>query len=314
MHLFRSSFLGLIVSISVFAGGGCSGGGDSGRRAELELLQRFETEAVQRFCARTNACCTELSYPFDEAGCERLNGNKIVQFFNFQAFPGSHYDAAAGKRCLDGIGTPELGCDAKGDYESADCKKVFVGSVPLGGKCSLAEGCATTVDGAATVCDFPPSNLEYQDPRRVGVCVLAPLPETAAHGNAGDACSSTCDDSGLCFALCSPDGTCPTHLPTCYTADGVFCSEGNTCVSLGVAGDPCLGSSECGAGTYCDLDLWRCESLRHAGDACRDGLECETAYCSDTCTLPPRAYPEFCLGQIPAPPPPGTGGRAGDSL
>ena len=314
MHLFRSSFWGLIVSSSLLAGGGCSSEPDSRARAELEQLQRFETEAVQRFCARTNACCNELSYPFDQVGCERLNGNKIVQFFNFQAFPGSRYDPAAAKRCLDGIGTPELGCDAKGDYESADCRKVFVGSVPLGGKCSLAEGCATAPDGAATQCDFPASNLEYQDPRRTGVCVLAPPADTGARGNAGDACSSTCDDSGICSTTCSRDGACPTDLPTCYTTDGLFCSEANTCVSLGVAGDPCSGSAECGAGTYCDLDLWRCESLRRAGDACRDGIECETAYCSDTCMSPPRAYPEFCLGHNPAALPPGTGGRAGDSL
>ena len=302
MRIFRSLFLGLIASISSLTAAGCSGGGDSSDGSELERLQHFETEAIQRFCARINACCNELSYPFDEAGCETLNGNNIVQFFNFQSFPGSHYDAAAGKRCLDGIETPELGCSAKGDYESADCKQVFVGSVPLGGKCSLAKGCATTADGAATVCKFPPSNLEYQDPHRTGVCVLAPPPETAPHGNAGDACSTTCTESGICATLCSADRTCPTDSPSCYTTDGLFCSEANICVSLGVAGDPCSGSVECGDGTYCDLNLEHCETLRRAGDACHDGLQCETEYCSDTCMPPPRAYPEFCLGHIPPPP------------
>ena len=51
---------------------------------------------------------------------------------------------------LDSIETPELGCSSKGDYESEDCQKVFVGKVPLGGTCSRHEGCAA--EGAATMC------------------------------------------------------------------------------------------------------------------------------------------------------------------
>ena len=62
------------------------------------------------------------------------------------------------------------------------------------------------------------------------------------------------------------------------------------------------GSFECGPGTFCDLNRLRCETLRQSGEACRDGLECETGYCSSTCMAPPRAYPEFCLGHIPPPP------------
>ena len=302
MRNFSGSFLGLIGYLSLLSAGACSGGGNADRDSELAKLQRFQTAAVQRFCARVSSCCNELSYPFDQAVCERLNGNGIVQFFNLQAFPGSHYDGAAGKRCLDGIGTPELGCDAKGDYQSADCRKVFIGSVPLGGKCSLAEGCAATADGATTQCDFPASDLEYDEPDRTGVCVLAPPPQSGPHGRAGEACSSTCTDSGLCATLCSADRSCPTDLPTCYTTDGVYCSEANTCALLGVAGDHCMGSFECGAGTYCNLAREQCETLRQAGAACDDGLQCETHYCADTCMPPPRAYPEFCLGQIPAPP------------
>jgi hypothetical protein len=300
MRIFRSLCCGLIASMSLVAAGGCSGGGGSSDPSDLRQLQQFENEAVRRFCARINACCNELSYPFDEAGCESLNGNKIVQFFNFQAFAGSHYDPAAGKRCLDGIGTPEQGCSAKGDYESADCNKVFVGSVPLGGECSLAEGCESAADGAATVCDYPPSKLE--DPQRTGVCVLAPPPKSDPHGNVGDACSSTCTDSGICATLCSADQPCRTDLPTCYATDGLYCSEANTCVAQGAAGDPCLGSFECGPGTYCDLDQGHCETLRQPGDTCQQGFECETQYCSGTCMPPPRAYPEYCLGHIPPPP------------
>lgn len=280
---------------SLSAAAGCSAKNDT-RQADL---QQFETEAVQRFCARVSACCNEMSYPFDEAGCEKLNGNNITQFFNLQAFAGSHIDPVAAKRCLDGIETPELGCSAQGDYQSADCQNVFVGSVPLGGTCSLSEGCAKTPGGDATTCNFPHSNDEDPDPDRTGVCVLNP-PLTEPHGNAGDACSSTCD-SGFCSTLCSADETCPTDLATCYIADGLFCSQANTCVSVGAAGDPCNGSPECGPGTYCDLDLTRCQPLLQAGAPCHDGLQCETAYCSSTCMPPPRAYPEYCLGHIPSP-------------
>jgi hypothetical protein len=91
-------------------------------------------------------------------------------------------------------------------------------------------------------------------------------------------------------------------LSTCYTDDGLFCSQSNTCVALGAVGDTCFGSFECGAGTYCDFDLRQCETLRPAGDACHDGLQCDTRYCSDTCMPPPRANPEYCLGHIPPPP------------
>jgi hypothetical protein len=307
MRIFPRLFLGLTASLCLLPASGCGSSVGAGAASDLAVLNQFEAEALQRFCARTSACCNELSYPFDEAGCEQLNGNSIVQFFNTEAFQGSHYDPTAGKRCLDGIETPELGCSANGDYESADCKQVFVGSVPLGGKCSRAEGCATA-DGAATQCDFPP-NPDFQDPDLTGVCVLDPNAETGPHGNPGDACSTTCTDTGLCDTLCSAGQTCPTDLSTCYTADGLFCSEANTCVPLGVAGDPCQGSPECGVGTYCDIGLGQqagraglCQSLRQAGDTCQDGLECETGYCSVTCMSPPVANPDFCLGRIPPPP------------
>ncbi|HEY0469475.1 MAG TPA: hypothetical protein VGC79_35040, partial [Polyangiaceae bacterium] len=102
MRPLHSLFLRLAASLSFLAAGGCSGGGDPSGASEPEL-QQFQTEAIQRFCGRLNACCDELSYPFDPAGCEALNGSKITQFFGFQAFPGSHYDPAAGKRCLDSI-------------------------------------------------------------------------------------------------------------------------------------------------------------------------------------------------------------------
>ena len=108
---------------------------------EVTALEQFAAQAVHRYCARVSACCGELSYPFDEAGCEALNGNNIVQYFNFEFFPGAHYDPSAGQRCLDGIETPELDCAAAGDYKSADCQKVFVGRVPLGGSCTLDDGC-----------------------------------------------------------------------------------------------------------------------------------------------------------------------------
>jgi hypothetical protein len=308
MRILPSLFLGLTASYCVLAASGCGSSAGGGAVSDLAVLNQFEAEAVQRFCARISACCNELIYPFDEAGCEQLSGNNIVQFFNFEFFPGSHYDPAAGKRCLDGIETPEAGCSAKGDYQSADCKQVFVGSVPLGGKCSLNAGCATA-DGAATQCDFPPNSDFQEDPGLTGVCVLAPPRQTGPHGNPGDACSSTCAASGLCATLCSAGQTCPTDLPTCYTADGLFCSEANTCVPLGVVGDPCRGSPECGVDTYCEIGLGRqagrvglCQSLRQAGDTCQNASECETQYCSGTCMSPPVADPDFCLGHIPPPP------------
>src|SRR6478609_1184895 len=215
MRILQSLILGLTASISVFAASGCGSSSGSRSGSELALLNDFEAQAIHRFCARVSACCSDMSYPFDEAGCEALNGNNIVQFFNFQSFSGAHYDAAAGKRCLDSIGTPELGCSSKGDYKSEECQNVFVGSVPLGGKCSGYDGCIA--DGAATMCQYPPTpNSEYQDPDRTGVCVLIPPPVTDPHGKAGDACSSTCTDSGICATLCSAAETCPTDLPTCY--------------------------------------------------------------------------------------------------
>jgi hypothetical protein len=142
-------------SLLMASGCGSSIGSGSSASTELMTLQQFGAQAVQRYCARVSACCSELSYPFDEAGCEALNGNDIVQYFNLNFFAahGAHYDPVAGQRCLDGIETPELGCAAAGDYKSADCQKVFVGRVPLGGTCSLDDGCAEAADGAATECD-----------------------------------------------------------------------------------------------------------------------------------------------------------------
>jgi hypothetical protein len=264
-------------------------------------LEQFEAQAVQRYCAKVSACCSELSYPFDEAGCEALNGNNIVQHFNFEFFAGAHYDPAAAQRCLDGIETPQLGCAAAGDYQSADCQKVFVGHVPLGGTCSLDEGCAEA-DGAATKCDLPfDPTQEDQDPKRTGVCVLAPPAVMNPHGQAGDACSATCTGSGLCITLCSNGQDCQSNAPACYSTDGLFCSDTNICLPMGQAGDPCLGSPDCATGTFCAEDL-RCRPWLHEGDLCQNGLQCETNFCDKTCTHPPVAYPEFCLGHIPPPP------------
>ena len=174
MRILFCLFCGLTASAAVLSASGCGGSIDGGSTArfEQEQLSQFEAQAVHRFCARIDACCSDLSYPFDEAGCEALNGNNIVQFFNL-------------------------------------------------------------------------------------------------HGS-----------------------------------DGLFCSEASTCVPLGVAGDRCMGSPECGAGTYCSLDAERCESLLKAGDVCEDDWQCETNDCSGTCTARPRVSPEFCLGHIPPPPSP----------
>ena len=294
-------FLGLLVWGSTLAANGCGSSSGSQGAAAVVTLEQFGEQAVKRYCAQVGACCSELSYPFDEAGCEALNGNNIVQYFNFEFFPGAHYDAAAGQRCLDGIETPELGCAASADYESADCQKVFVGSVPLGGTCSLDEGCAEA-DGSATECDLPfDPNREDQDPKRTGVCVLAPPAVTSPHGKLGDACGSTCIGSDLCLTLCNDGQDCQSNVPACYSTDGLVCSEANVCAPMGVAGDPCQGSPDCATGTFCADDL-HCRPWLQEGDPCQNGLQCETNYCDKTCTRPPVANPDFCLGHIPPPP------------
>ena len=165
----------------------------------------------------------------------------------------------------------------------------------------MDEGCAAA-EGAATLCNFPPSsNQDDTDPNLTGVCVLAPPPMTGLHGNAGDACSSSCTATGLCVTSCAADSSCESDLPACYAADGLYCSDANVCIPLGGAGDFCHGSPDCGTGTYC-ADDFTCELLLPTGDTCEHAWQCDTGYCSSTCMPPPVAYPEFCLGRIPPPP------------
>ena len=110
---------------------------------------------------------------------------------------------------------------------------------------------------------------------------------------------STCDDTKVCVADCTPDVKCPSGQLCRGTncadpCDGVVCVAGSSCrAGQCVASCDCPGASPCQAGEACDLTAPdpRCVEASCVGVLCAGGTHCAAGACVDDCAgvvCPPK--------------------------
>ena len=269
----------------------------------------LDASATRAACARHVRC----GLVDDEATCEALfrppwRGTQLAALASGQV----RYDGVAAARCHAALA--QVGCDATArDARTlpAACARVFAGTVPLGGRCTLDEAC---VSGA---CDAPacaPSTC------CAGVCEerVTALPLGAAC-DATHACVDdiTCGEAGRCEpralagepcraeAACAfglacigatelQAGTCralpaigePCPYGRCAEV-GATCAQG-TCAPLGLGGAPCTSGAACSPFLHCDLATRACADLPGLGARCAGAGRCAgEAWCDGTtCQAP----------------------------
>jgi hypothetical protein len=289
----RSFFVGLCVSVCFVAAAapGCGGSSEGGTTAQPVPLEQFSERAATAYCASIKSCCDKAQYTYDAAACTTAFGQFLDQSLVKPVAGGkTSYDAAAAGTCLSQL--ESRACDSV-EPEPAACEKVFVGTVPAGGACESDTECAPPPGGEAD-CDMV-------DGASSGTCVQTP------RGKAGDACDTTCSQSGS-TSYCSSSGSgSGSGSATCWTNDGLYCDgakcaavipiggaceyEGcvdgaycatGKCAAKSAAGGSCDGGwDSCATGSYCESTSKTCKPQKKAGEPCADvDDECQ-GYCNE---------------------------------
>jgi hypothetical protein len=224
-----------------------------------------------------------------------------------------HYDPDKARECLASVsGSCERNQVNLGENNAA-CDETFSGTVGAGGQCAIDEECLSQN------CDVP----SCPDACCQGTCVGdAPTPRPKV----GESCAMTfsCSDSFcdtttmICTAYralgeaCTTtsqcaQGSCTNSVCTAYPGEGepcnatsttsacsevgLICSQtSNTCVAVGLTGDPCTTSRDCspiymcGAAGTCQLRPRLGEACSQATGSCIDHSYCEPT--TMTCTAP----------------------------
>jgi hypothetical protein len=272
---------------------------------------------------RTAVTCAEIEgcLPADIRGALGLSGDVCDTVLGGQAASDNAllaeliergtvtYDGAAAANCLEELELTE--CTLFIDLPVV-CDDVFVGTVEIGGDCSVSEECEGDAYCLSPLC-----------PDQAGTCTQRQTSGTACDFD--DQCSSglVCED-GTCRTSTSTSGgqceggtdlSCPIDQ-VCVGADGETagtCTPWDSVMTRGM-GDPCNLEERdlCVPGLSCALTAvgiggatFECEARVGAGEACHIGLpnQCpETHYCDasppldvDGTCLPLPAAGENCL-------------------
>ena len=191
-------------------------------------------------------CCADRELPFDDLGCEILEGYMVMSGM----FAGMEFDVTAAAECIGHLEARVSSCQwIDGD---GPCERMFFGTLPEGAPCTSDYDCAS-VEGANVDC-YAPSDTE-SDPNST-VCVVTP------RGKLKEPCDGDCSlHEGIfggsigCVSFPGPaDGV------TCWNIDGLYCDEETfTCAARLSEGQPCMIDDmtgiPCLEGLYCDRAL-----------------------------------------------------------
>ena len=242
----------------------------------------------------------------DKATCEATQGDaqSTLQLLTDAVLGRVTYDPAAGRTCVEAIRA--YACDTRASALKSGidaCTGMFVGTVPAGDACLLAEECAgdsfcdTSMcmgDGVCClgVCTKPPALVAVGGDCTTDPCVAsaycdqAEMPFTckARKGN-GDACDGVdqckdgmrCDVGGnpqTCYLLQNRGGQCNPSLKqgACFRFDDYCHPTDRKCVQLPKDGDPCTMDNKCLQYSFCDNGT--CKRLAIEGEACTDDGNC----------------------------------------
>lgn len=255
------AIVGVVIGWVVACGGSTSSSGSPVQKED------FSTQASDALCDSLAGCCSTAGLPYDGAACRAGFAALLApQASN----PKIAYDATAGGGCVAAL--RGLGC-APLDGVREPCGNVFAGTVPNGGPCSSSDECAAPAGGRA----FCLGGQCHAEPR----------------GAAGDACSSTCTESGSSTSCAgfggvasggADGGTSPGgDLARCYTNDGLTCGPSDTCEKVPALSEPCTFGG-CGENAFCDQSgaAGVCAARRDVGGTCNGFDECVTTAFCDT--------------------------------
>ncbi len=231
--------------------GGGGGDGTGGNGGTPVPFAEAETKVADAFCGLIKPCCDTEGFSYDAAKC-RSGYSKVFQRVSAGVESGRlKYDAAAMGNCLAAIA--KTSCNTPDEAAPAVCETVFQGTVSEGGACESSDECVGDLD-----CDE--------------TCKA----NTTPRGKAGDACSSSCDESPGGGVSCAGSGDPGAE---CFASDGLYCSADRKCTATAKAGEACEAFG-CVPGQHC-VEA-ECVPLPGAGEPCGNNYnrECaDNAYC-----------------------------------
>jgi hypothetical protein len=246
--------------------GGTSGGGST--VAEGDYVSAY----IDALCSGYASCCTTQGHAADVAACRGQVETAIAGAQNpLGGGPNTTYDAQAAAVCLGLIRSALAAC-TQGTDPTRVCARVYQGALPAGAACTDDDQCAPSTGGDATC------NAQ-------GVC------EIDVHGRLGYACGGTCTvgpGGGSCGGVGATPGAPPPR--TCYTNEGLYCADDDTCQPVIALGQACTGTQTCVDGAYCN---GQCVPRQAGGAACTSADQClgdcdsATGQCVDFATTRP---------------------------
>jgi hypothetical protein len=244
-------------------------------------------------CSMQDYACPGSCAPFRQAGESCTIGSET------ECYPGRELTLA---ELFDLLATNPAELEALGDEELDCADYVCRAPAPIGQPCVASQRCidgwcddagtglCQALGGVGAPCEFDGCAEGFWCDEELG----AASGTCRALGSNGGPCRLDSDcveglwcqgdsvDLGQCTEPSAAGGPCE-GFRNC--GEGLGCDAGGTCVPLPAAGEPCLPSDECAAGTECQ-DLI-CADLRFPGEPCgtADAM-CARGVCrSGTCAL-----------------------------
>lgn len=205
------------------------------------------------------------------------------------------YDGAAAARCFSDMRA--LGCELTISAEPESCRDIFVGTVEIGGACSIDDECAGEAYCLSALC-----------PAEAGTCTARQASGTACTGDEQCESGLVCEDDVCRVPTNTSGGPCggdsDLDCPLDQYCLGEDATTRGTCTPWAsvltiAAGQPCDPTMEdfCQEGLSCVvtavdpttfMPTWECRARVGAGAACGDGFP---GQCPDThfCTANPLA-------------------------
>ncbi len=284
----------------------------------------YATLTADAYCGALQGCCGVQKLSFDSASCHAQVQFEVQGMLDSTKRGKVVFDGNIGKQCQDALKSRVGQCLSQGDDAGAGtgtadplsevCKKVFVGTVALGGQCGTDLDCKTTEANESGVCRVddrkdadPDKKICFTHAIKVpkgGDCTIG-LPKSdftqrdcvgycdtqvgrdGQHGkcqdaaNVGDTCVDTSTPGKVSYRVCRKGGYCSPTSRKCVAAPvvGRDCAQGYTAIT-GALGRFCAADLFCkpdgqgGPGT--------CAELAGTGESCKQNDDCFSSVCDFT--------------------------------
>lgn len=283
----------------------------------LIALSDLDQEMEQARCEHLVRC---KLFP-DEASCHALMRPSPDP--SVSAAVAAHkitYDGDIGRQCVDAMANQSCDVTAHDAHTPpAVCSRMLVGQVADGDGCSLDAECASgtcvlPADCPESGCCVGQCRATQEPVAAGGTCDkardcqagLVCGEDRTCHAPAGEggACRSDreCSDGLACVEVTDLPGTCralPRATERCpfqrCTSENLRCDEAtNTCVTVGLPGDPCTTSFDCSIYMECDATSHLCREFPRLGMPCNG-----TCIDDSSCKLDGSGLTGTCVALLP---------------